>query len=696
MSRIPMIKPTSIRPSKGPRQRQPRPCSPLAGLALALTGLVLLQGSAGAAATEEALPDLGIKDLMNIEVTSVSKRAQKLSETAASVYVITSEDIRRSGARNVPEALRLAPGVDVAAMGGGRYAVTIRGDNSRFSNKLLVLIDGRSIYTPLFSGVFWEAQNLVLDNIERIEVIRGPGSAVWGANAVNGVVNIITRHTRDTQGALISAGGGTVDRGFATVQYGDHAFGDLNYRVYGKAETHTEDETPSGDPGHDGWRDLRSGFRADQDLHQGHLSMQGDAYQLASGDLIGIPLPTPPYSANENITQKNSGGDLLTRWDQTLSHSQDISVLAYYDFNTLTLPYLAGTQEKNFDLEFEHRLHLFERNDISWGLGYRITGDRALSSYLATFEPSSRYGRIASGFVQDEVALIPETLRLTLGGKLEHDSYTGSHFMPNGGLLWDVNASNQAWLSVGRGIRTPSFGERSSSVLYNGVIPPGAMGNPLPILPEHVPDYPLQAEHLLAYELGYRSQFAQTISLDATAFINRYSHVATGGQTLPPVPVIVNGIPSYLLLPIPFSNELSAREAGFELATDWRVLSNWRLQGSYTRLQFHFDDQDFTGTMDSSPRNILSLRSSATVLGTQFDLWLRHVGQRNATASTPEVDAYTTLDTGLSWRLPQNLEFAIVGKDLLERRHSEIVSNFISSEPIAVERSAYLKVTWTY
>jgi iron complex outermembrane receptor protein len=660
---------------------------------LALAGMLT---SGLAAAADDALPDLGIQDLMNIEVTSVSKRAQKLSETAASVFVITGEDVRRSGARNIPEALRLAPGVDVAAIGGGRYAVTIRGGNSRFSNKLLVLIDGRPIYTPEFSGVFWEAENMPLENIERIEVIRGPGSAVWGANAVNGVVNIITRHTKDTQGAMVTAGGGTLDQGFATLRYGNHAFDDLTYRVYGKAETHAEDETPSGSTAHDGWRDLRSGFRADQDIHDGHLSMQGDVFHLSSGDLVGLPQVTPPYSPiSENITQKNSGGDVLTRWDQKLSSLQDISLQAYYDFKALTLPYVADTQEKNLDLEFEHRIHLFQRNEISWGLDYRVTGDRATGSTLTNFTPSSRYGRIASAFVQDEIAVIPDTLRLTLGGKLEHDSYTGSHFMPNGGLLWDVNATNQAWVSVGRAIRTPSFGERASTVVLNEVIPPGAIGNPLPILPVRVPD-PVEAEHLLAYELGYRSQLAQTVSLDATAYINRYSHLLTSGAPGTPFPVFVNGFPAYLELPVPSSNNLSAREEGFELAADWRVLDNWRLQGSYTFSEFHFDEPDLTGTMDSSPRNIFSLRSSATLVGTQVDLWLRHTGERVATAATPKIDAYTTLDAAFSWHLPYNFDVSLVGKDLLDRRHAEIVSNYISSEPIAIQRSAYLKVTWTY
>jgi iron complex outermembrane receptor protein len=688
---------TRQRPSDCDPSPDNRPAWRVRGDSIAVSLMLLAFAApippAQAAPANGTLADLSIQELMNIEVTSVSKKAQKLSQTAAAVYVITNEDIRRSGARNVPEALRLAPGVDVAFIGGGRYAVTIRGFNSRFANKLLVLIDGRSIYAPLFSGVAWEAQGPVLEDIERIEIIRGPGAAIWGANAVNGVINIITRHSKDTQGAMVSAGGGTLDRAFATLQYGDHTLRGLSYRVYGKAETHTESESPEGQAGNDGWHAARTGFRLDQELQQGQVSFQGEAYHLTTGDQIGVPQATPPYTSTHNIEQRTSGADLLARWDQTLTATQDVSLQAYYDFAALTQTEVTLGQFRDIDLEFEHRLRALARNDITWGLGYRVTGNRLANTNLVSYDPDDGYLRITNGFFQDEIALIPDTLRFTLGGKLENDSYTGTHFMPDARLLWDVNGTNEAWLAVGRALRTPSTVERSGTVLTGSAFPPPNASEPLPILLESVPSN-FGAEHLTAYEIGYRTQPARTVSLDTTVYLNRYSDLSTFG-TLPPI-VAPPYLPSYLVLPIPLVNQLSAREAGIELAAEWRVLDNWRLQTSYSRCSIKLDQADPEGALDATPRGIVSVRSSATVSGTQFDVWLRHVGQRVATFSSAKVDAYTTLDTSFGWRLPHGIDVAIVGKDLLERRHLEIAPDFISNQTLDVERSAYLKLTWTY
>ncbi|MDR3416269.1 MAG: TonB-dependent receptor [Nevskia sp.] len=648
-----------------------------------------------ARAADRDLPDLSIEELMNVEVTSVSKKAQKLAESAAAVYVISNEDIRRSGARNVPEALRLAPGVDVAAIGGGRYAVSIRGENNRFADKLLVLIDGRSIYTPLFSGVLWESQGPVLEDVDRIEVVRGPGAAIWGANAVNGVINIITRRAKDTQGAVVTAGGGTLEKEFATVRYGGHVLADTTYRIYGKTEATDASDDAAGQPGNDRSHTSRAGFRVDQEGLSDHLSVQGETFNLTSGDRIGRPLLVPPYAATQPIEQHNSGADLLGRWDKTLSSSQDISLQAYYDFTTITLPPVAITQLKTYDLEFEHRIHAGTRNEITWGLGYRLYGDRLDGSTLASFDPASRYLRIASLFAQDEYQLVPNTLRLTLGTKLEHESYTGLHFLPNARLLWDVNATNEAWLAASHAIRTPSVGERDGTVLLGQVEPPMPPFQPLPAQPVETPGN-FGSERLNAYELGYRSQFSNRISLDLAGFFNRYRGLR---QSMPdPADAaldMANGVP-YIRLPVVTVNGISAETMGLEAALNWKVSDWWRLQGSYSRIRVKLSEVDFEGSLTSSPRSILSVRSSMDLQGTHFDLWLRNVSDRPVTVSTPLIPAYTTLDASVSWRLPYHFDLALVGQNLLQKSHPEFVSAFVSSEPLEVQRSGYLKLTWSY
>ncbi len=651
-----------------------------------------------AEAQERGLTDLSIQELMNIEVTSVSKKAQKLSEAPAAIFVITNEDIRRSGARNVPEALRLAPGVDVAAIGGGRYAVSIRGFTGRFSNKLLVLIDGRSIYTPIFSGVVWEAQGPVLEDIERIEIIRGPGAAIWGANAVNGVINIITKHATDTQGILASTGTGTEDRDFATLRYGNHVSANTSYRIYGKTEARGESDDAAGNPGNDGSHSSRAGFRVDNEQDDGHLSVQGEAFNFAAGDRIFFPHFTSPYDSTlRDSQQRNSGGDLLGRWDKTLSATQDVSLQTYFDFSTFAIENFSAFQVKVVDFEFEHRIRAGDRNDVTWGLSYRSMGYRADGTETNSFDPTSRDLRVAGGFAQDEIRLTPEALRLTFGVKAEHDTYSGTQFMPDMSLLWNVDATNQIWTAVSRAVRTPSVAERDATYSTNGVTPPSS-SSPLPVAFVAVPTG-FGTERLIAFEIGYRSEIADNLSLDLTSFVHHYRGLSAYEVTGTPGPASSGGVP-YIKVPFTIYNGLSGEEIGIEAAGNWRVNDWWRLQVSYSRMRIKFGDEVGDGSIGASPRGILSLRSSMDlVAGTHFDLWLRHVGDRRTQTAlgSTDVPQYTTLDSTLSWKLPYQLELSLVGKDLLDSRHPEFISNIgVSSEPLTVERSAYIKLTWTY
>ncbi len=656
---------------------------------------------------EQGFADLSIQDLMNIEITSVSKKAQKLSEAPAAIFVITNEDIRRSGARNVPEVLRLAPGVDVAAIGGGRYAVSIRGFTGRFGNKLLVLIDGRSIYTPIFSGVIWEAQGPVLEDIERIEIIRGPGAAIWGANAVNGVINIISKHPTDTQGILASAGTGTEDRGFATLRYGGRIAADTSYRVYGKTEAHGESDDAAGNPGNDRSHSSRAGFRVDSQQNDGQLSVQGETYNFAAGDRIEFPQVTPDtsqtppvYSQTRNIQQHDSGGDLLGRWDKTLTPTQDLSLQAYVDFSSFVIDEVTASRLKTLDFQFEHRIGVGSSNDVTSGLSYRVMSYRTESQELSSFTPDSRDLRVASGFIQDQIRLTPESLRMTLGAKVERDSYSGTQFMPDARLLWNVDRTSQIWASASKAVRTPSVGERDAGLGLTAIIPPNTPQNPapVPIRPMTIPDA-FGSEQLNALQLGYRSEIASNLSLDLTGFMHHYKGLRDYEFLTDKAYVTsANNVP-YAVLPFDIYNGLCGQEIGVEAAADWRVSSWWRLQTSYARTRIKQSTPTTENTdpsLDASPRGLLSLRSSMEIADTHFDLWLRHVSQRLSPAFSSYVPEYTTLDSVLSWKLPYNFDVSLIGKDLLDERHPEFVADVVSSQPLTVERSAYVRITWTH
>jgi iron complex outermembrane receptor protein len=674
-------------------------------VALIFTVSIGLPGPRAAAseARERSLTDLSIEELMNIQVTSVSKKAQKLSEAPAPIFVITNEDIRRSGARNIPEVLRLAPGVDVATIGGGRYAVSIRGFTNRFGNKLLVLIDGRSIYTPLFSGVVWEAQGPVLEDVERIEVIRGPGAAIWGANAVNGVINIITKHPADTQGMLASGGTGTEDRGFATVRYGGRLSGNTDYRVYGKTEAHAASDDLNGMPGNDRSHTSRAGFRIDQERSDGRLSMQGEAFNETAGDDIAFPQATPDptqtppmYAQNRDVLEHNSGGDLLGRWDRTLTAEQDFSLQTSVDFSSSAIDDAFASRLKTFDLQFEHRINLGDRNHLTSGLGYRLMSYRTEYCELTDFTPASGDVRVASGFVQDDIHLTPRALRMTLGAKIEHDTYSGTQFMPDIRLLWNVDSTSQIWLSASKAIRTPSIGERGGTFRVTPLIPPGSpkFQNAIPIWPVKIPD-DFGAERLNALQLGYRSELASTLSLDVTAFLHHYQGLRTFQYLRSQAQVAFDNGAPYLFMPYNIYNGLDGDEAGVEGALDWRATDWWRLQTSYSRMRIKHGAPDLDGALDVTPRTLLSVRSSMDIAGTHFDLWLRHDGKRLDGPFRYYIPEFTTLDSQLSWKLPHGLEVALVGKDLLNVRHPEFVSDISHSQALTVERSAYVRVTWT-
>ena len=446
---------------------------------------------------QSGLADLNIEDLMNMKVTSVSRKAEKAYNAAAAIYVITSEDIRRSGASSIAELLRLAPGIEVDRIDGSRWAITSRGFIDRFGNKLLVLVDGRSVYTPLFSGVFWDAQQLLLDDIDRIEVIRGPGATVWGANAVNGVINIITKRAIDTEGAMLQAATDTITPQSGCMRFGGSLGSNAHFRVYGRGFDQSALDPVSGMPAYDLCTQRFGGFRADWELPKGQsLLVEGQSYggHEQEGQI------TPSGIVNDAVSQ--SGSNALLRWGST-SGKSDLSAQLYFDHTARSVKILYSEVRDTTDLDFQHSLQLSSNNQLTWGLGYRISNDSTRGTPLVSWDPASRTEKLAGLFVQDEITLRPE-VRLTLGSKFERNDYTGTEVQPSARLLWTPDSRRTGWLAVSQAVRTPCRTEADGRILFGvTTIPVPGVGNvPVPVYLTGNHDY--KSETMMAYKAGYR------------------------------------------------------------------------------------------------------------------------------------------------------------------------------------------------
>src|SRR5207302_1952860 len=385
----------------------------------------------------EALQKLSIEQLMNLQVTSVSKRTERLSQTASAIQVITQEDIRRSGDSSLAEALRLAANLQVAQIDSRQWAISARGFNGTAANKLLVLIDGRTVYTPLFSGVFWDVQEVPLQDIDRIEVISGPGATLWGANAVNGVINVITKDAKDTQGLLLSGGGGTEQRGFGTVRYGGALGATVRARIYGRGFRRDATALPRGQEATDGWHLWQGGFRMDWDASPGNqVILHGDLYD----GRIGQPSPAADIAV--------SGGNVMAKWSHTISEQSSLAAQLYYDRTHRDIPGVFGEDLDTYDVDLQHSVRLGARHDVVWGLGYRLINDRVANSPVLAFLPAHVTRQWFTGFVQDEIALIPDRLHVALGTKVEHNDYTGYEIQPSGRVSWRLSPSGTLWAAV--------------------------------------------------------------------------------------------------------------------------------------------------------------------------------------------------------------------------------------------------------
>ncbi len=636
--------------------------------------------------TEGGLKRLSLEQLGNTEVTTASKEPVKVTRTPAAIYVITQEDIQRSGATSIPEVLRLAPGVEVSRIDSDKWSLGVRGFESRLSRSVLVLIDGRSVYTPLFAGVYWEVQDTLLQDVERIEVIRGPGGTIWGANAVNAVINIITKNAKDTHGMLVSTGGGNLDQGFGSFRYGAGNGKNFNYRMYGKGfargpQFHSDQRQ------FDDWTMGQGGFRTDWDLtNRDTLTFQGDLYNGDAGEKVGLTTYSPPAITYVQRAAELSGGNLVGRWQRVLNEGSDFQLQVYYDRTNRREPSL-GEARDAFDIDFLHHLTLPKRQNFLWGAGAHMSPSTFIQTVPTVFFTPHVTDKLYSVFMQDEVGIVKDRLWATVGSKFLHNNYTGFEVQPTARLLWTPSPRQSVWAAVTRAVRTPSRVEEDLQV--TGLI----QANP-PLFARAIGDGKFSSERLIGYEAGYRRLVGPKLYVDVAAFYNNYDHLLSIEpgtpflETSPP--------PTHTVFPLFLRNGVLGNTSGVELAPDWRPTRWWRLEGSYSYLNMEFrrapsslDASTANSTEGSSPAHQVAVQSRLDLpKKLEFDQTYRYVSALPA----QRVRAYGTADVQLGWRLPRSFELSVVGQNLLQPNHAEAAGD--PGPLVGIKRSVYGKITW--
>jgi iron complex outermembrane receptor protein len=626
-------------------------CIPEMAFVLVLSAATQQQAFAYPQTSLDSLADLSLEQLSNLAVTSVSGRPESLREAAASVYVITSEDIRRSAATSLPEALRLAPNLQVAQLNAAQYAISARGFNNAIGNKLLVLIDGRTVYSPLFSGVFWDANDVVLEDVERIEVISGPGGTLWGANAVNGVINIITKPAAATQGTLLSvvrsgSGGSEMGRSGGKLPGGGY------YRLYALLMDHDSTSRADGVVRPDSASKQQIGFRADLGAEADELTLQGDVYQGGK------------YPAN-NLAPKMSGANLLARWHGKFADGSPYKLQAYADQAKRDDVNLFRDNANTFDLQFSHEVTVPQGQQLLWGAGYRQTRDETTNSPVVAFLPASRRLAWTHVFAQHDLKL-SEALQLTLGAKAERNVYTGWEFLPNMRLSFQHSEQAMTWGALSRAVRAPA---RLDKEFFSPGRPPYIInGGPA-----------FESEVANVIELGHRAYAASGVSYSITGFQQRYSKLRSGAFALTGATLV---------------NQIEGVINGLEGWASWQAAPAWRLSGGFLTLRKDLrltgGSRDVNGiaALGNDPRLQWNLRSSLNISPKgEFDVMLRHVGS----LPSPAVAAYTAVDARLAWQLSHGLELSVLAQNLLGRRHAEFNAIGVASQ---IERRIFIKAVW--
>lgn len=608
----------------------------------------------------EALKRLSLEELMNMQVTSVSKRPEKLNEAASAIQVITQKDIHNSGAKTVAEALRLVPNLQVAQVNSSQWAISSRGFNNVLANKLLVLIDGRTVYTPLYAGVFWDVQNLLLEDVDRIEVISGPGGTLWGANAVNGVINIITKSSADTKGLFAEGAIGTNLPGQGSLRYGGQLAKDLSYRVYG------------------------TGFKLPSAIDTNKLKA-GDEWSMIQG---GLQLDWSPSTNNQITLQQNiytgdpnpDGGDtsirargtnILARWNHAISERADFQLQAYYDHTWRDFGNGFTEDLKTYDVDWHNRNALGRKHVLTYGLNFRLMDHKVTNLELFAFLPGHKNLYRYSAFLQDEIMLLNDRLRLTIGSKIEHNNYTGFELQPNARIAWLPSKDQTVWAAVSRAVRTPSRTDRDFYLYL------------LPDLPLISGDSSFHSEDMMAYELGWRAQPMKNLSLSVATFYNVYDNIRSAEPGPPPFGI-----------PITFGNGVKGKSYGIELSATYQLTGWWKLRGGYTFLKKDLSvkpgssDLNEGSAESNDPRHQLVIQSSIDIRGgLELGTVIRYVDK----LPDPYLRGYTGLDMHIGWRLGKHMELELVGQNLLDNHHIEFIPE--SPAPRQIERGIYGRIT---
>jgi iron complex outermembrane receptor protein len=649
------------------------------------TSVLVLGGTLVSAQTTEELKRMSLEEMMSVSVSTFSRVPEPSNRVPAAVFVLTGDDIRRSGATTLPEALRLVPGVQVARQDAARYAIGIRGFADRLSRAMLVLIDGRAVYSPLFAGTYWEVQDTFLPDIDRIEVIRGPGGSLWGANAVNGIINIITKKADATQGWAITAGGGNELWGPFGVRYGGAVSPNLHVRAYAKgfdrgAQFHADGSD------FDKWHMAQGGFRADWSLARSRtFTLQGDLYSAELGQRYALISYTPPFSETLPRQSPLAGGNVLARWAGPLGSRGEFQLQTHFDRTTRDERPVAENRN-TFDVDFQHRYQAWRGHDLVWGAGYRVSGDDITSVPPTAFLPDSRTDNLYTAFAQDELTVIPDRLLAVVGAKIEHNAYSGFEVQPSARILWTIVPSHSVVASVSRAVRTPSRVE--SDYTTTSLVNPA-----LPSFVRLLPNPDFMSEELVAYELGYRVQPLPRLYTTVSGFFNSLDNVLStelGTAFVEAVPT-----PPRLILPVIFKNGLHGHSHGAEVAADWRATDWLRTTGSYSYVNIQLTpDPGSTDVSQErrgeglSPRHQGQIQASFDLPGrTEVDWMWRYVGSLPA----GPVPAYATSDLRVGWNVAPGLELSLVGTNLHHAQRLEWPSGGANTE---IERSGYIRVTW--
>lgn len=654
--------------------------------------------------------DLALQEVLELEITSVSKKPQTVSRAAAAVFVITGDDIRRSGAQNLPDALRLAPGLQVAQVSANTWAVSDRGPNGRFANKLLVMIDGRTVYSPMFSGVIWAAQDTILADIDRIEVIRGPGASLWGANAVNGVINIITKPTAATQGTLVDVSTGTNSAGQVSMRYGGQLQELGSWRLYGKAfENHAFDLADGLGKGMDGWRQQRLGLRADLNPSASDaVTLQTEIHHGTYGESALLNTKLPPSAQLRGINQANAGGYVLARWQRDLANNNSFTVQSYFDRSSMDWPAHTYFQTDIFDIDMQYHHRAIAGHDFVIGAAFRQSNDATHDSTTGlpanivpyeTFSVDRLRTRMWSVMAQDDIRLIPEKLTLTLGSKFEKYDLEDLKPLPNVRLMWTPEEGQTLWTSASKAIRTPSRIDRNGSV--SALLAPDTLINgqtmPRPVFGNMSGNN--TAEQLWAYEVGWKQRLGPGFTLDTTAFYNNYSKLRSHRIDMTQVSCLPNyGVPmppgspnfaecflpvplpnQYFLVPSTLGNELSGHSKGVEVWLDWQVSRQQRWQASLTRYNMTINNNDPSVYSFESP--LSSPKWSGNVHWSytpskhiETDVIVRHVGSLQDVQFRQFIPSYTALDMRWAWHSTPQMQWSVTGRNILNSRHLEFMS----------------------